>query len=121
MNAIDDFDIPNKKINVALIDGHYRVACALKLLHYDVDFVLMHDFGLDVKPGWNLSPILSSYDWVDTQSKRDYFEGIWGGFVDPLDVRHEKISRIIGSMAVFRKKEILPENWRDAWKLFLRL
>ena len=65
--AINALGLVNRTADVVLLDGRYRIACGLYLLHYDVKFLLVHDWG---RPGGMSGPayeevLLKYYDLVN--------------------------------------------------------
>ena len=93
MNAVDDMGV--QQYDAALVDGRFRIACALKLLHYltPQSVMFVHDFWLRVNSDAQYTIILEYYDVL--------------GYAR--------------SLVVMRKKphSQLPPNWETAYQKYL--
>jgi len=91
VNAVDSFQA--KHFDAALVDGRYRVACALKLLNYlsPESVLFIHDF-------WNRPPYHKVFDYYD-------------------------LVGTARTMVVLKKKsnERLPQGWDSAYRSFIHV
>jgi hypothetical protein len=99
VNFIEAFDVTNNTIEIVLIDGRYRIACALKLLNYNVRYIFFHDW--TSRPHYH-APVLQFYEW---HNPRDYAT---------FEVTQD-------SVAILTPKPIheRPAGWETAFELYL--
>ena len=119
VNSIDQLNIPGKKIDVALVDGLWRIACALKLLQYDVEWMLIHDWSDPDKwmTGHDFRAVLFYYDhvnWEDFEIRSKKH-----GIVDDFTRVQEEIEPF--GLALFKRKaeHLMPADWETAYERYL--